>query len=67
MFLRTYCCRVRSKGIDDDCSRKGKSGLQEHPLKEACHIIEAQGSAPKHQALMTRLFAKMDSPEIKRH
>ena len=67
MFVRHYCYGARSKGIDEDCSRKGKSGLEEHPLKGECHIIEAQGSIPKYQALMTRLFAKMDSPEIKRH
>lgn len=53
------------KRIDEVCRKKGKSGLEEHPLKDEHHLTEAQGSAPKYQVLMTRLFVKMDSPEIK--
>lgn len=67
LFVRIYGYRARSKRIDEDCSRKGRSGLEEYPLQEEHHVIEAQGSTVKYQALMTRLFGKMDSPEIKRH
>lgn len=39
--MRPYFCRVRWKGIDEASSRKGKRGLEKHPLQEECHRTEA--------------------------